>query len=521
MNSSHYLAANVRRRTLSLFLKMVLPLLGFYSSAEAQAPTQQVTGPTRPQPVPLSGKNAQSGSVMINEQVTNTSGGNSVNVINSSVNVSAPFNGSVLMGSPPTADILSLSLQMAVRFGLQYNLGVISQNAALQQAQGGRKIARSELLPNLNAGVAEQLERLNLRTQGVETSMFPESVKFNFYDARVRFQQSVFDAVKIQSLRSADQTLKSTLHQVESTRDLVVLAVGGTYMQLVATSARVSAAEAQLATSHAIYEQARDRFQLGLASRIDVSRSQVQFQTEAQRLLSLQADLQRQSLDMARLIGLPMEQKFAAVDDFKFAPLTDWTLEKALQQAESRRPDWKAAVSAVRAAEANVKAARAERLPNLAVNADFGATGITPSHESTGAYTVTGLLTIPIFEGGRISGDTQQAKAALTQRQSELADLRQQIQEDIRKAFIDLNLAADQVGVSQQNVQLARETLTQSRDRFSVGVADTVELVQAEQTSVQADDDYITAIFEYNLAKVALARALGGAEQILPQLLWK
>lgn len=145
-------------------------------------------------------------------------------------------------------------------------------------------------------------------------------------------------------------------------------------------------------------------------------------------------------------------------------PVNDLTLDKALEQAQSRRPDLKAASAAVKAAEANVKAAHAERLPNLAVNADFGASGITPTHESTGVYTVTGVLLVPIFEGGRIQGDVREATAAVRQRQAELADLRQQVKEDIRKAFIDLNLASDQVGLAKQNVDLARDTLTQSKE---------------------------------------------------------
>ena len=75
--------------------------------------------------------------------------------------------------------------------------------------------------------------------------------------------------------------------------------------------------------------------------------------------------------------------------------------------------------------------------------------------------------------------------------------------------------------MAKSNVDLSHDSLQQSRDRFAAGVADTVELVQAEQAVVQADNDYISAVFQHNLAKVSLARAMGNAEQTLPQFLRK
>lgn len=184
-----------------------------------------------------------------------------------------------------------------------------------------------------------------------------------------------------------------------------------------------------------------------------------------------------------------------------------------------QRRDVRASESGLRAAEDALHAAHAERYPNLSVDATFGAAGVTPTHESTGAYSVAGTMTVPIFEGGRIHGDIQQAESAIKQRKAEYESLRAQVDQDVRQAFIDLRSAGDQVSVAQNNVDLAHASLEQSRDRFAAGVTDTVEVVQAEQSVVQADDDEITAVYEHNLAKVALARAMGDAEATLPQLL--
>jgi outer membrane protein TolC len=487
----------------------------------AQSPSQLNPQPSSAVQLPLSGRAAQTGSVSVTQSTTNTGGGNSVNVIDSSVSATAPFNGSVPQGRVNPNEI-QLTLEDALSLGLRFNLGAISQAQAVLQAKGQRLAARSGLLPNVNAAVSEEFEKLNLRTQGVESSTFPVTAEFNFFDARAaRLNQTIFDLVKIENLHSASDTLRASLNSARNARDLIVLAVAGSYVQLIATQARISAAKAQVETSRAIYQQAADRFAAGLNARLDATRSKVQLQTEEQRLRSLQADLETQKLRLARILGFPLGQRFTVINKYPYTPLTGLTEETALKQAMESRSDLQSGAAGVEAAEHALKGARAERLPNLAVAGDFGAAGLRPAKNATSVYTASGTLTIPIFEGGRIHGDIVQATATLQQRKAEYEDTRGQVDQDVRQAFIDLNSAADQVDVARSNVDLAHETLDQSRDRFTEGVADTVELVQGEQAVVQADEDYITAVYEHNLAKVSLARAMGNAEQTLPQMLRK
>ena len=186
-----------------------------------------------------------------------------------------------------------------------------------------------------------------------------------------------------------------------------------------------------------------------------------------------------------------------------------------------RRLDLQAAAASVRAADAAVKAAHSERLPLIALHADAGVAGTAPTQNSLGVYSVEGIVTVPVYNGGRVEGDVKQALAAQTQRRAEYEDTRAQVDEDVRQAFIQLNAAESQVRVAARNGTLAHELLTQSVDRFIEGVTDTVEVVQAEQAVVQADDDQINSLYQHNLAKLSLARAMGAAEETLPQLLRK
>jgi outer membrane protein TolC len=488
----------------------------------AQAPSQTDQGPSHAAQLPIVDNAPQPGTVSITQGTTN-SGGDSVLSITSSVNVGPPYNGSEPNGSI-SPGVLPLSLADALSRALRYNLGALTEDAIVKHAEGEKLLARSALLPSVNAAISEEFERVNLRTtMGVESPMFPTAVKFNYFDARaVMLNQAVFDLVKIDNLRSANMQVTATIKAARDARDLVVLAVGGAYLQLIATRARIDSAQAQVNTAQAIADQAADRLKAGLAPRIDASRSRVQLQNEEERLRALQADLESQKLRLARIVGLPLGQRYDLTDEYVYAPLPEIThQDQALQQAMAQRSDLQAAASQLKAAEDSLKAARAERIPNLSVTADFGAAGTTPTHQSAGVYTVYGTLTVPIFEGGRIRGDVEQAAAVVQQRKAAFENLRGLVDQDVRQAFIDLNEAADQVTVAKSNVDLASDTLTESRDRFAAGITDTVEVVQAEQEAVQADDDYITAVFEHNLAKVSLARALGRAEQALPEFLRK
>jgi outer membrane protein TolC len=327
------------------------------------------------------------------------------------------------------------------------------------------------------------------------------------------------DFVRHRNLRAADENLQSVILSARDARDLIVLAVAGSYLEIIATNARIVAAQVQVQSSQTVYQQAVDRLREGLNARIDTTRTQVQLQVDRLRLRSLEAERDREHLRLGRLIGLPLGQVFSIADDFPYAPLTNTTLNDALTQAYQKRADLQSARAGVRAAGAVLSASRAERLPNLTLAADWGVAGLRPTNSAHSVFSVAGTLTIPLYQGGRVSGDVAQAEAALHQRQAELEDIRGRIDQDIRQAFIDLGAATDQVTVAQSNVDLAEDTLRQSRDRFADGIADTVEVVQAQQAVAAAHNDYISAVSDHNMAKVSLARAMGDAEHSIEQFL--
>jgi len=211
------------------------------------------------------------------------------------------------------------------------------------------------------------------------------------------------------------------------------------------------------------------------------------------------------------VIGLAPGQEFELTDKSLYEPFAGMTVDEALQRAYASRSDYQAAMADVRAAEFSRKAAFAGYFPSLSFDADYGTGGSHPS-TATQVYDVKGTLSIPIFQGGSVHGDILQADARLVQSRERLANLRGQIDSDVRTALLNLESSAEQVEVARSNIDLADATLTQSRDRFRAGVTDTVEVVQSQETVASAHEQYISSLYNYNYAKISLVRALGAAE---------
>ena len=221
---------------------------------------------------------------------------------------------------------------------------------------------------------------------------------------------------------------------------------------------------------------------------------------------------------VARVIGLPSGQEFVLTEKAPYQAMTALPLDGYLQHAYATRADFQAAQAQVRAAELSRRAAAAGRYPSLDVNANLGDIGVTPS-QSNGTWQVAGGVNIPIFAGNKVHSDVLEADARLKQARSQLGDLRGRIDYQVRSALLDLNAAAEQVEVARSSVELAEQALAQSQDRFTAGVADNLEVVQAQESVASAHESYIQSLYAHNLSKVELAYATGDAETGVRQYL--
>jgi outer membrane protein TolC len=432
----------------------------------------------------------------------------------------SPFGGGVPQGTA-TAQTLQLTVADVIHRALEYNLGVLLSEQEVSHAGGTRWVTLSQLLPNVSAYVTESRQRINLEAFGFNPSNFglsPVVGPFNTFDARVTLSQSLLDRRATNETRAENHNVEAARHSYRSARDLVVLVAANAYLQMLASDARTQSARAQLQTSDTLYQQAQDLKQNGIVAGIDVVRAEVRLNGDRQRVTVYQNDFEKARLQLARLIGLPVGQAFAISAQLPNVPVPDMTIEQALAQAYRDRPDYLAAQERVRAAEASRAAAFSEQLPSLQVNANYGVLGLTAA-DSVATYTLAGSVIIPIFQGGRTHGRLAEADADLRQRRAEAEDMRAQIYYDVRSAFFDLQATGEQLQVATRSRDLANQELTQARDRFAAGVANNLEVVQAQQSVTTADEQYIDALLGYDVSKAVLARSLGDAEAAVQRIL--
>jgi len=424
--------------------------------------------------------------------------------------------GSVPSG-PATNEVLRLTLRDAINMALRYNLALIESGENVRALRGQRLRALSSLLPQVSAGASENVEQFSSATLGIRSTFIPSVIgPFSYSAAQASLSQTLFSFESIQRFRASRTAEQAGRLTYDDTLDVITLTVGNAYLQVIDTSSRIDAADAQVRNAQALYDQAVDDFQAGTSPKIDVTRTAVQLHTEQYSIARNNFAIAK--LNLSRAIGLPLGQAFELADQLPYADLNPPSVDEALRAAFSSRSDFRAAVNSVRSAQQQLSAVRGERYPVLAANGDYGIQGPTFDH-SHGAFTFQAGVNVPVFTGGRIKGDLTQAEAALRQRRAEAENVRGQIDYDVRTAFLNLQAAKEQVAVARQNVDLANENLSRSKERFAAGVTDSVEVVQAQQSLASANDQYISSLYSHNLAKLQLARALGVARNNYNQYL--
>ena len=425
--------------------------------------------------------------------------------------VAAPVLRSVPVGER-SATPMQLTLADALTRGLEANLAVRFAGDDAEAARAARWRALAGVLPSVAASLSEARERINLEAFGLSMPGVEKMVgPFHVFDARVTVSQPLFDLAGIQRARAGAEGVKAAGFGTLNARDLVVQACVTLYAQVVAARSRIDAVRAQFETADALAEQAAHLNAAGVVPGIDLLRAQVQAEAARQRLIVATNDHERRKLDLARAIGLPLGQAFELADDLSFGAVGAMSEEEALASATAARPDLEGALARVRAAELELQAARAEHLPAVDLRGAYGPQGATAS----GAIPVSSIsaaVRVPVFDGGRTRARVIEAESALQRQRSVAEDLRAQVDYDVRTALLDVRAAEERVRVAQHTADLADRQLAQARDRFSAGVANNVEVVQAQEAVAAASDTYIASLFAHNAAKAALARAVGAGD---------
>jgi outer membrane protein TolC len=504
----------VERKTAAVTPRTVRPLPGAVAALSLGliglpllAQTQTAPSGNQPRPTQTGYSTATDSSPVAGaqQQLYTASGQNGAAVSQDS------FKGSITEGKS-TGTVIDLSIDDAIQRGLHNNHGVILQGAAQRNANGQRLEELQALLPTVTGAVSINVQQVNLAAYGLKVPGFSSIVgPFQVVDFRAYLTQNLFNVSALQNYIASKHNFAAAKLTAEDARDLVVLTVGNAYLLCIADVGRVEAVTAELATSKVTLDQAVAAHDAGTSPKLDVLRAQVDYQNEQQTLISAKNQLAKDKLALARTIGLPLDQEYSLTDRVPYAAFNDVDPQATVEQALKTRKDLAASGEQVKVGSAQVSSAKAYRYPVASFVGDFGDLGTTPGH-SHSSYTATGQVTMPILQVAKTKGQIEVAGAQYEQARARLADQAQQVNQDVRDSILDIQAAAKLVEATHSNVELANEALSEAQQRFKAGVSDNLPVSQAQSQTEQANDQYISALYQHNIAKLSLARALGAAQ---------
>jgi outer membrane protein len=413
--------------------------------------------------------------------------------------------------------VMRLTLDQAVSLALKQN--TTAQIAVLTAAQSkqDQKIALSQLLPQAQLGVTEQWQRVNIVAEFGGTQIFPgvpgHFGPFSVFSAGPSFNGPIFDLTLFRRYQASRHSVNASQADSLSTREQVILLVVSQYIGTLRSMADVQASQSRVDLAQALYNQAADLQKEGVGTGIDTLRANVELQNEKQRLLEAEATRETSLFALSRLLNLNPRQQIELGDSLSFFDTPQPDVEASIEQGLSARPEWKSLQEQMRAAESQRKAASAQRLPSVRFDGNWSQLGTDPSSVIP-TYTYAGTLSVPLFTGGRIRAETVRADLDIQKLRQQQADLRNQIALDVKTALINLDSARSQVSVANLGVQLSKEEVDQARDRFNAGVANNIEVIQAQDSLARANDNQIAALYRFNQARADLARSIGQMEKV-------
>ena len=419
-----------------------------------------------------------------------------------------------------TAEPLKLSLDDAVRLGLEHNLTITTDLQSQRQISGLQLTAFNALIPTLTASARTTTQQINLAAMGFKPQLLQEFapglnvpliVKIDTTAAQANLNQQLFNMPAIEVYRAARAQADVAKWNVLLTRGNIVQQVASQYLMVLADTASINNAKAQVASDAELERQSQARKDAGVGTNLDLIRVRVERQKREQELISDVATFEKDKIQLNRLMGIAADQQLELVDAVPYHDLEALPLETAKQVAFKRRKDLLSLEAQTRSAELQRKAVKYERLPAVTLGGYYGVLGQTRGLYH-GVFNAQGGINFPIFMEAQIRGDREVTDANLNQLRNQMASLRGDIEQQIQAAMLDVNTSNALVKDATSNVNLAAEALDDSQQRYKAGIDDNLPVVRAQATLANAQAQLVSALYQFNNAKLQLARNTGVVE---------
>ena len=440
--------------------------------------------------------------------------------------LSNPYYGSVTL-HPATDGVMKLSLDEAVQHGLEANLGLKEAEIGERNLKAQELEAFQYFLPSITVSGGTGVHEYNLAAlgfgpsflnkisglfPGVNLSAVPFITKADVTSGQINFDQTLFSGPVIDGYKAVRAAEKASYFAKTRARGEVVQQVATAYLAVIAAQSEVENAKSLMDADKVLFDQAHAKHEAGTVANLDELRARVQYQQQQQIVVADENKREKDEILLKREIGIAPGQKIDLTDPAPYSELASRTPEELKAEAYANRQDYQNLQAQERESRMVVGASKQERLPTLTFKGNYGVTGATGSVYH-GTFSAMGSLKFPIFKEAGLRGDLGVAKAQLQGVGEQLDDLRGRIDQQVRSSLLDVHAAEQLVKVARSNVDLAAQALSDETDRFNAGIDDTLPLVQAQSTLQSAQSNLVESLYQYNVAKLVLARSAGVLEQ--------
>ncbi len=417
----------------------------------------------------------------------------------------------------PAPVVLHLTLQDAKTLAVEHQVTVLAAREQAVETAAHAEETASRYRPAVDFKTFQVRQTENLKAMGLNLPGFPTMIgPFDTFDARVRFTQRVFDLARLRDIDASRYAVDAARLHADATAQQMAGAAALNYVESLRAQEAVKAAMSNFDLSQSLLMLARDQQSAGLATGVDVVRAQAVHARNTLMLRQARQVASEADTRLHRALGLPMDVPLILVDRLAYSNAPLPPLAPSIDQALHQRPELQALEEVVHQRDTERRATLAENYPAVSVMGDMGSSGVTPTHNDYRTYSFGVQMTMPLLEGGAISARQDAAASRMRQAELELRDTRQQVEEDVRLAYIALQTSLDQIATAETTLSLSDRLLDQSRDRFKQGVADNLELVDAQANLAGAQSAHIDALAAYAMAVINFELSEGRLQYVRP-----
>ena len=407
------------------------------------------------------------------------------------------------------AETLTLTLPDAMDRALSEGTAARIASLSVEEARLGAERAKTALRPRVDAVVSDVNQSLNLKTFGLTFPGVPAVVPpFNVFDAHVAASMNVIDVAARRRVAAARQQIRVSEAEREQSDAEVAAAVASIYLTIRRAESLVDETAANVKLFEKLRAQAAHAQEVGVGTRLDTTRADVQLSRQRQALLVAETQRDTARLALLRAVGADLADTLVLSDSFTPPARELPTPEEAITAARRLRPELRAVDEGLKQARLTLAAARGERWPRLSAQFQGGYNG-NYLGDLSWTRVVGGSLSFPVYSGGETAVRIEEAKLQERSLEIRREDLDRRIQEEVRRDLLAYRSAASRADLAGENARLAGDELTFATDRFVNGVSSEIEVDNAQTSVIAARDARVAALADQEQAWIELERATG------------